>query len=110
MIPDGLCTPCKISHTMVTTLWLLFVVLAYYFIRLRKIVQHQRMMIRSFICAAYFVTVRVIDNYAMGAFNYLFPNESTALLVSDIFVWLIPLILFELYWRIKDSGTKPITI
>ena len=46
------------------------------------------MMISSFICAAYFVTVRVIDGYCMGVFYYLFPNKSTAYLASDVFVWL----------------------
>ncbi len=103
MIPDGLCAACRPSHYIVTSLWLLFVLLAYYFIRRRNIVQHQRMMIRSFICAAYFVTVRVIDQFAMGIFYYLFPDESTALLTSDIFVWFVPLLFFEVYWRVKDS-------
>jgi uncharacterized membrane protein YozB (DUF420 family) len=103
MIPQGLCTPCQPSHYMVTSLWLLFVLLAYYFIRKRKIVQHQRMMIRSFICAAYFVTVRVIDQFAMGLFNTVFKDEDRALLASDIFVWLVPLILFEFYWRFISS-------
>ena len=64
---------------------------------------HQRMMISSFICAAYFVTVRVIDAYAMGVFYYLFPNKSTAYLASDVFVWLVPLLLFSMYWLIKDK-------
>jgi len=63
-------------------------------------------MIRSFICAAYFVTIRVIDKVAMGAFYYFFPDESTAFLISDIFVWFVPLLLFEVYWRVKDSRVK----
>jgi hypothetical protein len=61
------------------------------------------MMISSFICAAYFVTIRVIDAFAMDAFFYLFPNESTAFLVSDLFVWVVPLFLFTMYWVIKDK-------
>ena len=61
------------------------------------------MMISSFICAAYFVTVRVIDDFGMIIFNAVFPNESAALLASDLFVWLVPLILFHLYWVIKDK-------
>jgi uncharacterized membrane protein YozB (DUF420 family) len=109
MIPDGMCSPCKTSHWIVTSLWLLFVLLAYYFIRQRKIIQHQRMMIRSFICAAYFVTVRVVDQFAMGIFYYLFPDESTALLASDIFVWFVPLLVFEIYWRVKDSKRRSLT-
>lgn len=110
MIPDNTCKSCRISQAIVTSLWFLFIVFAYYFIKQRKIVQHQRMMIRSFICAAYFVTVRVIDKVAMGAFYYFFPDESTAFLISDIFVWFVPLLLFEVYWRVKDSRIKPTII
>lgn len=61
------------------------------------------MMISSFICAAYFVTVRVIDSYAMGVFNAIFPDESVALFTSDVFVWLVPLLFFSMYWLIKDK-------
>jgi uncharacterized membrane protein YozB (DUF420 family) len=104
MIPRTWCIACRPSQLTVTSLWLVFVVLAWYFVRQRKIVLHKRMMISSFICAAYFVTVRVIDTYAMGVFNDLFPNESSALLVSDLFAWLVPLLLFALFWWIKDRN------
>ena len=103
MIPKTWCIACRPSQLTVTSLWLLFITLAFYFIKQRKIVLHQRMMISSFICAAYFVTVRVIDSYAMGVFNATFPDESAALLASDLFVWLVPLLLFHLYWVIKDK-------
>ncbi len=105
MIPDGLCAPCRLSNYMVTSLWLIFVLLAYHFIRQRRILLHQWLMISSYICAAYFVTVRIIDRYAMGIFRYLFPDESSALLASDISVWFIPLVIFWLYWLIKDKRT-----
>ena len=103
MIPRTWCIACRPSQFTVASLWLLLILLAYYFIKQRKIVLHQRMMISSFICAAYFVTVRIIDAYAMGIFYYLFPTESTAFLASDLFVWLVPLLLFHLYWLIKDK-------
>jgi uncharacterized membrane protein len=103
MIPKTWCIACRPSQLTVTSLWLLFVALAFYFVKQRKILLHKRMMIRSFICAAYFVTIRVIDAYAMDMFYYLLPNESTAFLVSDVFVWLVPLLLFQLYWYIKDK-------
>jgi len=102
MIPGTWCIGCRPSQLTVTSLWLLFITLAYYFVRQRKIVLHQRMVISSFICAAYFVTIRVIDAYAMNLFNSFFPNESTALFASDLFVWLVPLLLFNLVWFIKD--------
>ena len=104
MIPRTGCNACRPSQFTVTSLWLLFILLAYYFIKQRKIVLHQRMMISSFICAAYFVTIRVIDAYAMNIFYYLFPDESTAFLASDLFVWLVPLLLFNMYWLIKDKN------
>lgn len=103
MIPRTWCIGCRPSQLTVTSLWLLFIILAFYFIKQRKIELHKRMMISSFICAAYFVTVRVIDDYAMGVFNSVFPNESTALFASDVFVWLVPLLLFGIYWVIKDK-------
>ncbi|MEJ8841756.1 DUF2306 domain-containing protein [Lacibacter sp. H375] len=103
MLPRTGCTACMPSQFTVTSLWLLFILLAYYFIKQRKIVLHQRMMISSFICAAYFVTIRVIDTYAMGVFNSLFTDKSTAFLVSDIFVWLLPLLFFNLYWFINKK-------
>lgn len=106
MLPRTGCTACMPSQFTVTSLWLLFIILAFYFIKQRKIVLHQRMMISSFICAAYFVTVRIIDAFAMGVFNSAFPNESTAFLASDIFVWLVPLLLFNLYWLIKDRKER----
>ncbi len=103
MIPRTSCIACRPSQLIVTSLWLLFVALAFYFVKQRKILLHKRMMISSFICAAYFVTIRVIDAFAMDMFYFLLPNESTALLVSDVFVWLVPLLLFHLYWFIKDK-------
>jgi hypothetical protein len=106
MIPRTWCIGCRPSQLTVTSLWLLLITLAFYFIRQRKIVLHQRMMISSFICAAYFVTIRVIDTYAMGVFNSLYPNKSTAFLASDIFVWLVPLLLFWMYWLIRDRKER----
>jgi uncharacterized membrane protein len=103
IISNGLCTSCRSSQYMVTTLWLLFVVLGYYFIRQRKIQLHRQMMISSFICASYFVTVRIVDRFAMGFFRASFDVESTQFLVSDISVWLVPLMVFHLYSFIAST-------
>lgn len=107
MLPRTSCVACMPSQYVVTSLWLLFIMLAFYFVKHRKIVLHQRMMISSFICAAYFVTIRIIDAFAMGLFNSIFPNESTAFLASDVFVWLVPLLFFNIYWLIKDKKQSP---
>ena len=103
MLPDGMCVACRPSQYIVTCLWLLFVVLAYFFIRQRRIVLHQRMMILSYICAAYFVTVRVVDRYAMKFFRSLFNEEPTALLISDLSVWVIPIAFAGIFWLITDK-------
>jgi hypothetical protein len=64
------------------------------------------MMISSFICAAYFVTVRVIDKFTMPFFYSITETEDQALLVSDISVWLVPLFVFWLYWWIRDKRVE----
>lgn len=106
MIPNALCKPCRISQAIVTSLWLVFVLSAYYLIRQRKIEWHRRMMISSFICATYFVTVRIIDKFAMPFFYSVTKTEDQALLVSDIAVWAIPLIVLHTLWLIIDNKTK----
>ncbi len=106
MIPNSLCKPCRISQAMVTSLWLVFVLSAYYLIRQRKIEWHRRMIISSFICAAYFVTVRVVDKFAMPLFFSISKSEDEALLVSDIFVWAVPLSIFHTIWFVRDNKTK----
>lgn len=108
ILPGGLCEICKISQYIVTNLWLLFIILAFYFIKQRKIVAHQRMMVRSYICAIYFVTIRAIDNYAMSPFRYFFKKEDDQMLYSDIFVWLFPLLVVELYWFITGRNKQAI--
>jgi len=106
MLRTTLCPGCQASQYAATTFWLLFIVLAYYFIRQRKIQLHQRMMISSFICAAYFVTVRVIDRLAMGLFRTLFETDHAQFFASDISAWAVPLVIFHLYW-IMSSTRKP---
>lgn len=106
IVPGGLCVPCRISNYMVTSLWLAFVLSGYYFIRQGKVTAHQRMMISGYICAAYFVTVRIVDQFAMPFFRAITKTEDQALLVSDISVWFVPLTIFWLYWWIKDSKMK----
>ena len=102
IIPNSGCIACRPSQTMASLLWLIFCVLAWYFIHKKKVVVHQRFMISSFICAAYFVTVRIMNITLMGFFRLITPNEHTALLTSDIAVWLVPLIIIWAIWLKKD--------
>ena len=107
MLPYGFCPICRISQYIVTNLWLVFIALAYYFIRRGNVNMHRSFMISSFICAAYFVTIRVVDTFLMTAFRSITKNEEQAFLVSDISVWLIPLLIFWTYWLIKGIR-KPV--
>jgi len=94
IIPGNLCSSCRTSQYLDTTLWLIFISLAIYCIKKRKIILHQWFMISSFICASYFVTVRLIDKLAMGFFNSITKSEDDAFLYSDIAAWLVPLLVF----------------
>lgn len=110
IIPGNLCTSCRLSQYMDTTLWLIFVCFAFYFIKKRKIILHQRFMVSGFVCASYFVTVRLIDRFAMGFFNGIARNESDAFLYSDMAAWLIPLIIVWLFWGITDFNKKRLRV
>lgn len=92
----------KISHYGNGTLWILFVILAYVFIRRKNITLHRRCMISSFICATYFVVIRIVDHLAMPFFRSITSDEAGAMAVSDFNVWLIPLSFVWLYWFISD--------
>ncbi|MEP7255914.1 MAG: DUF2306 domain-containing protein [Ferruginibacter sp.] len=109
VIPGNLCDSCRPSQYFVTSLWLLFVLLAFYFIKQRKIALHQRFMTSGFICAAYFVTVRLIDMFAMDFFFKITKNESDAFLFSDIAAWLVPLSAFWSYWFVIDRSKRTTT-
>ncbi len=96
----------KVSQYANGTLWLLFVILAYVFVRRGNITMHRRCMISSFICAAYFVLIRMVDGIAMPFFRAITPDEAGAMAVSDFFVWLLPLLIVWGYWLYRDSKKK----
>jgi len=95
------------SHALNGTLWMLFVVLAYLSIRRGNVTVHRRFMISSFICASYFVTVRVVDRTLMGFFNAVTDTEEMALVVSDFSVFVVPLSIVWIYWGIRDALSSP---
>ncbi len=98
ILPKGLCTSCMPSQYLATTLWLGFVLLAIYFVRQKKIVWHQKFMISGFICASYFISIRIINNTSMGFFRAITNSEKSAYFVSDVAAWLLPLSIFWIYW------------
>jgi uncharacterized membrane protein YozB (DUF420 family) len=106
IIQDNLCASCKKSQFLNTALWLIFISLAIFFIKKKRIQLHQRFMISSFICASYFVTVRLIDKFGMGFFKKITSNEDDAFLYSDFAAWLVPLIVFWSSWGIIDFSKR----
>lgn len=110
VIPANLCSSCRPSQYVDTTLWLIFVSLAFYFAKKRKITIHQRFMVSSFICASYFVTVRLIDRFGMGLFNRIAKNEDAAFLYSDIAAWLVPLVIVWSFWVITDTKKSKLAV
>ncbi len=110
IIPGSLCDSCRISQYLVTTLWFIFLSGAFVSIVQRKIILHQRLMISGFICAAYFVVVRLIDQTSMSFFNYISTDESQAYLISDIATWSVPLMLIWMYWFSQNSKRRIVKI
>lgn len=96
----------EVSHYSNGTLWLLFVMLAYIFIRKKNVTLHRRCMISSFICATYFVVIRIVDQVAMPFFRAITSDEAGAMAVSDFSVWVIPLSLVWTYWLMADRRKK----
>ncbi|WP_304517524.1 DUF2306 domain-containing protein [Cecembia rubra] len=98
ILPNSICESCQPSQYMATSLWLIFILLGLWSILNKKMELHRRFMMSGFICAAYFVTVRLVSYTLMGFFDLITPNEHASFLVSDIFVWLLPLLIFWSIW------------
>ena len=110
VIPGNLCTSCRSSQYVDTTLGLIFISLAFFFIKKKKVTLHQRFMVSSFICASYFVTVRLIDRFGMSFFKRISKNEDDAFLYSDIASWLVPLVIVWIFWGITDINRRKLTV
>ena len=94
----------SISEFINGGLWIFFVILAYRSIRQRNVVAHQRFMISSFICASYFVTIRLVDRFCMPFFMALSNNnEELALTISDFAVFVVPLFAVWVYWASRRN-------
>ncbi|MBX2964141.1 MAG: hypothetical protein KF687_16640 [Cyclobacteriaceae bacterium] len=79
----------------------LFAGMVWYGIRQKNLELHQRYIISSFTCVAYFVTIHIIDWFAMKFIEWIIPDKSIALIPSDAAAWLLPLICFWLYVGVR---------
>lgn len=91
------CEPGRTSKVFVGTLWLLFTIAAWWTVVHKNIKSHKQFMARSFVCASYFVIVRILDT--VGDTNILpFIKDPVVRYVDgDYLAWLIPLFIVEFY-------------
>jgi uncharacterized membrane protein len=96
VLPEGGCTACKPSQTIVSALWLLTTIAAWWTIKRKNIKAHRQFMARSYLFAFYFVAVRAIDYLGLRFFG--FTHEDNVWLANgDWFTWVVPFIILEMY-------------
>ncbi len=96
ILPDSLCMACRPSQFVVTPLWLLTTIAAWWTIKRRNIKAHRQFMARSYLFAFYFVAVRVLDKVG----EIWLPSvkkDSGWYANTDWLVWVVPLIILEIY-------------
>ena len=69
--------------------------------RRKRLLTHQHNMTRAFVLASYFVVVRLMDKYGMGAVGIFASEKAAANAHSDWLAWVVPLVLVEVYYGRK---------
>lgn len=90
-----------LSQLVAITLWAVCVVVAVAAIRRKHVLTHQHNMARAFVIAAYFVTVRIVDEYLMWVLEPFSEVEGARLAHSDWLAWVLPLVLVEVWFGMK---------
>jgi uncharacterized membrane protein YozB (DUF420 family) len=85
-----------LSQIVVTTLWLLSTLAAWWTIKRKNVKAHRQFMARSYLFAFYFVAVRMIDYLGVGFFGFS-KEDNVYLANSDWFTWVVPFIILEMY-------------
>ncbi len=106
---EGL-TPMLPSQILVTTLWFLSTIAAWWTIKRKNVKAHRQFMARSYLFAFYFVAVRMIDYVGKKFFGFTH-EDKVWLANSDWAVWVVPFIILEIYqswWLVAkvDYATK----
>ena len=101
------CEPGWTSKFFVGTLWLIFTLAAWWTVVHKNIKSHKQFMARSFVCASYFVIVRILDT--VGDTNILpFIKDPIVRYVDgDWLSWLVPLFIVEFYQSWWPSIYQP---
>ena len=90
-----------LSQLVAISLWAVCVAVAVYAIRRKHVLTHQHNMARAFVIAAYFVTVRIVDQHLMWALEPLSKVEGARFAHSDWLAWVLPLIAVEIWFGRK---------
>ncbi len=91
------CIPCRISLFLLSVFMLLSTSLAWITIRRRNIKAHRQFMVRSYVCALAFVTVRIDGIFPL---DFLFGNIEDPTFrrtVNEYFFSFVPLIFAEIF-------------
>lgn len=96
ILPDSLCVACRPSQFIVTPLWLVSTIAAWITIKKRNVKAHRQFMARSYLFAFYFVAVRITDSIGETFLPFV-KKDSAWYANTDWFVWVVPLIILEIY-------------
>lgn len=96
IFPEFGWTPPALSEIVVTTLWFLSTIAAWFTIKRKNIKAHRQFMARSYLFAFYFVAVRAVDYLAVTFFGFS-KEDNVYLANSDWFTWVVPFIILEMY-------------
>jgi uncharacterized membrane protein YozB (DUF420 family) len=89
-------SPVMPSQILVTTLWFLSTIAAWWTIKRKNVKAHRQFMARSYLFAFYFVAVRMIDHLGEKYFGFS-KDDNVYLANSDWFTWVVPFLLLEIY-------------
>ncbi len=90
-----------LSQLVAISIWAACVAVAVFAIRRKHVLTHQHNMARTFVIAAYFVVVRIIDQHLMWALEPFSKVEGARFAHSDWLAWVVPLILVEIWYGRK---------
>ena len=90
-----------LSQATAISLWMFAMAAAVIAARRKRFLTHQHNMTRAFVLAAYFVVVRLMDRFGMGALVPFASDENARLAHSDWIAWVVPLVLVEVYYGRK---------
>lgn len=94
------CNNCEAGRTskiLVASLWGLFTLAAWWTVRHKNIRSHRQFMARSYVCACYFVIVRILDTVGDTHILPFIKDPVVRYVDGDWLSWLIPLFLVEIY-------------